>query len=377
MDTIDRGWSAAEVDASELVDDAWIAANTRRGKRPNRARHLAGRTLQAVRTIGIDPLEGLEADAAADYHGISRKLPRMARRFSLQKGGLTRDQMRRIAARTGYDYVEAWSGHNKGAMKGVWGALVHHTGTSWSAAGDYPTLRVVRDGRPGLENSLCAFGLGRSGKIYLVNNLLSWHAGAGNWNGLTDGNGYMAGIEAESDGRNWTNEQRDAYPRLVAAILIEIGQDDKYTTRHASYATPAGRKIDASGLNMDAFWNQIYHYLAHPEQINRYYRASVDVIEEIRKEETDMAYILKAGDGSKTGVLAEGTFIGTVPGTDEEGNWINAGAKVVWVTETTWDAYAAGNVLGLPQRSGPAQEHTNRLLEELVRLSTPQTPTVS
>lgn len=270
---IDRGWSAADVPPDEYVDDAWIAANTRPAKAPSKVRHAGGRVLAAARTIGVDPLEGAEQ---ADLSGLLPKLPRPIRRALIQRGGLTRDQMRRIAHRTGYPVIEAWSGHNKGSMKGVWGALVHHTGTPWSLPGDYPTLRVVRDGRPGLENSLCAFGLGRSGTIYLVNDKVSWHAGVGEYNGVTDGNGYMAGIEAESDGKNWTAEERDCYPRLVASILIEIGQGDprpgvgdRWTTRHASYALPRGRKSDASGLDLDLFWRQVYGYLANPASITR------------------------------------------------------------------------------------------------------------
>lgn len=241
QDVMDYGWSAADVDPSELVDDDWIAANTKLGKKPNKVRHVAAKALG---------------------------------RLTLQPSGFTRDQMRRIAARTGYPYVEAWSNWNRGWMTGVWGALCHHTGTSWSAPGDYPTLRVVRDGRPGLENSLCAFGLGRSGTTYLISEKVSWHAGVGNVNGLTDGNGKLAGIEAESDGVHWTPEEIDAYPRLVASILVEIRQDDRYTTRHASYALPTGRKVDFAGWpgGTDPFWAKVYEYLAHPERIDRNWR---------------------------------------------------------------------------------------------------------
>ncbi|MBM3315528.1 N-acetylmuramoyl-L-alanine amidase, partial [candidate division WOR-3 bacterium] len=261
-----RGWSAADLRPDELVDDAWIAANTTPGKAPSAVRAIGGRMLSAVRTIGVDPLDGAEP---ADLSGLLPKLPRPIRRALIQKGGLTRDQMRRIAARTGYPYVEAWSSRNQGSMRGVWGAMIHHTGTSWAAAGDYPTLKVVRDGRSDLQNSLCGFGLGRSGTIYLISEKLSWHAGAGNHNGMTDGNGYTVGIEAESDGKNWTDAERDAYPRLVASILVEIGQDDRYTTRHATYALPKGRKTDASGLDMDLFWKQVYAYLANPAAIHK------------------------------------------------------------------------------------------------------------
>lgn len=266
LDPVARGWSAADIDPAELVTDDWIRKNTRPGRRPSKLRHAGGRALAAARTVGVDPLEGSNP---ADLTGLLPRLPRAVRRTLVQRGGLTRDQLRRIAARTGYPYVEAWSGHNKGGMAGVWGAMVHHTGTPWTAAGDYPTLRVVRDGRPGLENSLCAFGLGRSGTIYLISEKLSWHAGAGNWNGMTNGNGLTYGIEAESDGKNWTDAERDCYPRLVASILVEIGEGDRYTTRHGSYALPRGRKTDASGLDMDRFWREVYAYLANPPSIHK------------------------------------------------------------------------------------------------------------
>ena len=279
---VSRGWSAADVAEHELVDDAWIAANTVPGKAPSRTRAVGGRVLAAGRTIGADPLDGQQP---ADLSGLLPKLPRPVRRALVQKGGLTRDQMRRIAARTGYPYVEAWSSHSQGAMSGVWGAMVHHTGTPWTAAGDYPTLRVVRDGRSDLKNSLCGFGLGRSGTIYLISEKVSWHAGAGNINGCTDGNGKIVGIEAESDGRNWTAEERDCYPRLVASILVEIRETDRYTTRHATYALPKGRKTDASGLNMELFWQQVYGYLANPASIDRNWRpfASFPIIGAIRE----------------------------------------------------------------------------------------------
>lgn len=269
---IARGWSAADVDPSEYVDDAWIAANTAPALPFSQPRHLRQRALQAVRTIGADPYEGADRLARAMAGTRTAKLPRPIRRTLIQKGGLTREQMRRIAARTGYPVVEAWSARTAGGpMRAVWGALVHHTGTAWSTPGDYPTLRIVRDGRSDLANSLSAFGLGRSGTVYLISNLTSWHAGAGNWNGCTDGNGLLVGIEAESDGKSWTEEERDAYPRLVASILLEIKQDDRFTTRHASYALPKGRKVDASALDMDRFWREVYAYLANPASIHRDY----------------------------------------------------------------------------------------------------------
>lgn len=241
-------------------------------------------------------------------------------RRTLISGGLSRDAMRRIVARTGYPGIESWSGHNKGNMRGVRGVLAHHTGTAWSAKGDYPTLRVVRDGRSGLVNSLSSFGLGKSGSIYLINTQVSWHAGTGNLNGITDGNGYLVGIEAESDGwaGHWTPEQVDCYPRLVASILIEIRENRRYTGRHQDYALPRGRKTDFAGWpgGIDAFWRQVDHYLAHPEQIHRNGGSGAPIIGAIRA----------AYDRQVPGLAPWGFFLGPpkgpeVPTLDKVGRW--------------------------------------------------------
>ena len=102
---------------------------------------------------------------------------------------------------------------------------------------------------------------------------LSWHAGAGEYNGLRDGNGYLAGIEAESDGGagHWTSQQVDCYPRLVAAILVEVGRGEEYTTRHRRCALPRGRKSDFAGWpgGPPTFWARVREYLAHPELIDK------------------------------------------------------------------------------------------------------------
>lgn len=186
---------------------------------------------------------------------------------------VTRDLMRRVVARTGYPGLEAWSSHNKGAMSDLLGATVHHTGSAWNPAVDYRTLKIVRDGRAGLENSLSMFGLGLSGTIYLISPNVSWHAGEWELGGNRDGNGKLAGIEAESDGRNWTAAQRDCYPRLVASIILESRtKDRRYTGRHADGCVPRGRKTDAGGLDLTDFWTTVDFYLANPEYIHKDYK---------------------------------------------------------------------------------------------------------
>lgn len=182
--------------------------------------------------------------------------------------GLSRSTIKSIAVKTGYPVVEAWVGGH-GTMGSVYGVVKHHTATSNSAAGDYPSLDVIRYGRSDLPGPLAQYGLGRSGTIYLITEGIAYHAGEGDWKGVTDGNGHFLGIEAESDGKTWQPGTIDCYPRLVASILIAVGQGSGQAPRHAEWANPPGRKVDTSGLD-EAWQDQmINHYLAHPDQINK------------------------------------------------------------------------------------------------------------
>lgn len=122
--------------------------------------------------------------------------------------------------------------------------LNHHTGTSDSAAGDYPSLRVVRDGRTGLAGPLAQFGLGRSGTVYVLASGLAWHAGAvvkteyDNW--------HSVGIEAEDNGTDAVVPKPlySAYVRLNAALMHPDGLALKNLLGHKEVCKPAGRKID-------------------------------------------------------------------------------------------------------------------------------------
>lgn len=178
--------------------------------------------------------------------------------------GWSRDTVLRVAKRTGKPVVEAWSGHNAGSMATPVGVVLHHTGTSYTAAGDYPTLRIVRDGRPDLQNSLAMYGIGRSGTIYCISEKVSWHAGEGDWRGYTDGNGYFCGIEAEGPYPTWPAAELDAYQRLVASILIELRRGIEWAPTHAQWANPPGRKTDPTGINMTDFMNKVQTYLNNP-----------------------------------------------------------------------------------------------------------------
>lgn len=183
----------------------------------------------------------------------------------------SRAVVQRIAVRTGYPVVAAWSQRSHGSMGTVLGVVRHHTGTrvNHASTDDYPTLRVVRDGRADLLGPLCTWGIGRSGTVYLISPGVGWHAGGGRWRGTTDANGHFWGIEAESDGKFWTPAETDCYHRLVASALHELGRGWEWAPRHADWATPAGRKSDAGGMDEALFERRVRAMLANPSSINR------------------------------------------------------------------------------------------------------------
>lgn len=169
------------------------------------------------------------------------------------------------ARMTGYPVVlvAGWETRGHGLFRAVELVGCHHTA---DGPGEYPSLRVVRDGRSDLPGPLCNFGLGRSGTIYVVASGVAWHAGASRWAGFTDLNDESLGIEAESRGTvdDWTPEQRDAYPRLVAACLHYMRRDASRVWGHKEAALPAGRKIDPAFMDMNAFRSRVAELLVDP-----------------------------------------------------------------------------------------------------------------
>lgn len=193
---------------------------------------------------------------------------------------VTFDDLVAIARRVGVTVVAAPSSHRGhiGEMGTVVGVVCHHTGTpnSYRPELEYPDFDVVKEGRPGLENSLSAFGLGRHTTIFVFSEDLSWHAGVWLWKGITDGNGHFLGIEAAGIG-DWTPFQRAVYPRLVASILLFIDAGIDWAPRHLDGAMPSGRKVDAAnfgeqflpGMNFD---QSVQWLLDNPDYININYR---------------------------------------------------------------------------------------------------------
>jgi hypothetical protein len=146
--------------------------------------------------------------------------------------------------------------------------VAHHTGTPDTAQGDYPSLRIVRDGRSDLPGPLCNYGLGRNGTVYVVAAGVAWHAGPSSFAGFTNLNDTFLGIEAENaGGGRWPAAQLDAYPKLVAAILRHIGQDVNRYCSHRTCATPAGRKPDPTGIADTWMREQAAKYLDAPSPV--------------------------------------------------------------------------------------------------------------
>lgn len=251
---------------------------------------------------------------------------------------------------TGYPVAElsGWKSRGHGGMTSVEGVVCHHT--AGPKTGEYPSLQVVRDGRAGLPGPLANLGIGRSGTIYVVAAGLAYHAGVSSWAGYSDLNYRFLGIEAESTGLgtgDWTPEQLDCYPRLVAALLYYMRRNASRACAHRECAP--GRKIDPTGIDMPAFRARVGQMLADPlHLIPRGGVESPSAPPALRLED-DMIYI-KTQDpetnATWTGLLCGGVLMGF--GSKGELDWVqqNIDKGVVpqmWVEKATWDAWAARN----------------------------------
>lgn len=159
----------------------------------------------------------------------------------------------------GLDFVEVDGWRTRGADFPTTPTVVvwHHTGTAQAVSGNYPSLRVVRDGRSDLPGPLCQVGPGRDGRVYIVAAGKANHAGKGSWAGITS-SARTIGIEAESPGDgHWTAEQRRVYPILAAALHDMLSSPASLSCGHREWALPAGRKVDPVGIDMSAMRQQV------------------------------------------------------------------------------------------------------------------------
>jgi N-acetylmuramoyl-L-alanine amidase len=168
---------------------------------------------------------------------------------------------------TGYPVSEVagWRNRGHGGMRVLEGVVCHHT--AGPKTGNMPSLGVITNGRAGLAGPLANYGLARDGTIFVVAAGCAWHAGASAWAGFRDLNDEFLGIEAEDDGDgHWTDQQNDAYPRLVASILFYCRRTSERSTAHRECCLPAGRKPDPAGINMVTLRNRVNWLLGDPLQ---------------------------------------------------------------------------------------------------------------
>jgi N-acetyl-anhydromuramyl-L-alanine amidase AmpD len=171
-------------------------------------------------------------------------------------------QLATVARRTGYPVVEVkgWKSRGRpGGMLGVRTITCHHTANG-GAKGNYPSLRVVRDGRSGLPGPLAQYGLGRDGTIFVIAAGRCNHAGVSRSRDYT--NSYAIGIEAEAVGvpgakGDWPARQLESYARLCRALVDEFSAVQVADVRgHKETCSPRGRKSDPS-FSMPSFRSRV------------------------------------------------------------------------------------------------------------------------
>ncbi len=148
--------------------------------------------------------------------------------------------------------VAGWETRGSSAFSPA-GVVCHWT--AGAATGDRPSLSVVVNGRSDLAGPLANVFLTRAGVAVVVAAGRANHAGAGGWQGLS-GNSKVFGIEAESTGGgDWTDAQRESYPRVVAALLDLTGTGVSTVCGHNEWAPT--RKTDIQDWDMAAMRAQV------------------------------------------------------------------------------------------------------------------------
>jgi hypothetical protein len=154
-----------------------------------------------------------------------------------------------------------WKQRGHGPMSDIRAIFIHHT-----AGGGTNDWKIVQNGRRGLTGPLAQLTLERDGLVRILAAGQSWHAGSGRHPliGVNNGNIHCIGIEGVSPGigpNAWTAEQRREYPRLAAALCRHYKLTPAHVIFHKEWATPPGRKIDASGWDPNAFRRDVAQIL--------------------------------------------------------------------------------------------------------------------
>ena len=129
-----------------------------------------------------------------------------------------------------------------------------------------PSLNILTYGRSDLRNSLCAFGIARSGRIYVVAAGKSWHAGP--VNDIRMSNYQAFGLEVENNGvgERWPAAQLESYARLCAELCRAFNIPPTMVQGHKEVCSPRGRKIDPAGIDMNQFRRVVAARLANPQE---------------------------------------------------------------------------------------------------------------
>ncbi|MEU0669662.1 N-acetylmuramoyl-L-alanine amidase [Streptomyces lavendulocolor] len=161
--------------------------------------------------------------------------------------------------------VGDWRTHNRN-HKGPWGpvhgVMIHHTVTK----GRDHTVRLCRDGRPGLPGPLCHGVITKDGHVHLVGHGRANHAGKGDRDVLraviaekalphdnqanVDGNAHFYGFECENlgDGEDpWPEAQLLAIEKAAAAICRRHGWTARSVIGHLEWQPG---KVDPRGFSM-------------------------------------------------------------------------------------------------------------------------------
>jgi hypothetical protein len=151
-----------------------------------------------------------------------------------------------------------WKTRGHGQMAGVLTITCHHTANG-GTIGNSPSLRVVKEGRPGLSGPLSQLFLARDGTWHVVAAGVSYHAGVSRENRFT--NKWAVGIEAEAKGvpgtaSDWPKVQVDSYARGCAALVKRYQLSVADVRGHKETCDPPGRKSDPS-FDMAAFRRQV------------------------------------------------------------------------------------------------------------------------
>jgi hypothetical protein len=156
-----------------------------------------------------------------------------------------------------------WKQRGHGQMGLVTGVLCHHTG-----GGGSNDWTIVQNGRSDLPGPLAHMTLERDGSFRVIAAGQCWHAGAGGpllAAPKNNGNEHLIGIEGVCNGRDWTDAQREAYPRGVAALLRHESLKADRCAGHKEWAP--GRKPDPGNWDMGAFRNAVSSHLTRNAEI--------------------------------------------------------------------------------------------------------------